>query len=291
MLSHSFIIALQILRSVSFFDSKIFEQLKDRTKKVFSLNFISYLAFCFLDDKQRFPINFYENIEKNQLLFNPFLGHLKFQIFLFSFTFYYILAFLDSSMADTQCEGPPEKKARSEIDCQQCGLVKSKYTCPKCTFRTCSLPCVKLHKEANNCDGQRKPFDVVKKFSQFNDNISVKDQEYMSTLKSAVSGGIQSTNVTVEQFRNSNTILSVDATNVSNVSSAIDDHHDVTADSFSNSVNDREEEEPIKTAFTPGSQPFNSNNNAERFLVSNAARRHIFLNSSSGLCSLFYIYF
>jgi hypothetical protein len=89
---------------------------------------------------------------------------------------------------------PPSKKERSEIDCQQCGLVKSKYTCPKCAFRTCSLPCVKLHKEANNCDGQRKPFEVVKKFSQFDDNISVKDQEYLTTLKSAVSGGIRSTN-------------------------------------------------------------------------------------------------
>ncbi|KAF8605491.1 hypothetical protein BDV93DRAFT_429573, partial [Ceratobasidium sp. AG-I] len=31
----------------------------------------------------------------------------------------------------------------------------SKYTCPRCTLKTCSLACSKSHKAQSNCSGER----------------------------------------------------------------------------------------------------------------------------------------
>uniref|UniRef100_A0AC34Q516 HIT-type domain-containing protein n=1 Tax=Panagrolaimus sp. JU765 TaxID=591449 RepID=A0AC34Q516_9BILA len=94
-------------------------------------------------------------------------------------------------------DGPPAKKAKTEINCEQCGTNKSKYTCPKCGFRTCSLPCVKLHKDSSKCDGQREKFDVVKKESQFNDETSIKDQVFLAGVtEGLVTGMKRAKNVT-----------------------------------------------------------------------------------------------
>lgn len=93
--------------------------------------------------------------------------------------------------------GPPAKKLKTEINCEQCGISKSKYTCPKCSFRTCSLPCVKLHKDSTKCDGKREKFDIVKKESQFNDEISIKDQTFLAGVtEGLVTGMKRAKNVT-----------------------------------------------------------------------------------------------
>ncbi|CAE1296601.1 unnamed protein product [Acanthosepion pharaonis] len=39
--------------------------------------------------------------------------------------------------------------------CEQCHVQPSKYTCPRCEIRTCSLGCVKSHKVDSGCDGIR----------------------------------------------------------------------------------------------------------------------------------------
>ncbi|KAK8758939.1 box C/D snoRNA protein 1 isoform X1 [Amblyomma americanum] len=44
--------------------------------------------------------------------------------------------------------------AASGRTCLQCGKP-SKYCCPKCSARSCSLPCVKRHKKIGECDGIR----------------------------------------------------------------------------------------------------------------------------------------
>lgn len=38
--------------------------------------------------------------------------------------------------------------------CEICGL-QSKYKCPRCSLRSCSLNCSKAHKEQRGCDGER----------------------------------------------------------------------------------------------------------------------------------------
>lgn len=35
----------------------------------------------------------------------------------------------------------------NEITCQNCSIHESKYKCPGCGMRTCSLPCIKQHRE------------------------------------------------------------------------------------------------------------------------------------------------
>ncbi|RVD84463.1 uncharacterized protein DFL_006212 [Arthrobotrys flagrans] len=41
--------------------------------------------------------------------------------------------------------------------CSVCVEAESKYTCPVCTARTCSLVCSKRHKLWTSCEGQQRP--------------------------------------------------------------------------------------------------------------------------------------
>ena len=45
--------------------------------------------------------------------------------------------------------------------CKVCKLNQSKYTCPGCFVRSCSLPCVKAHKQHTGVYGQ-EPADPVR---------------------------------------------------------------------------------------------------------------------------------
>jgi len=45
--------------------------------------------------------------------------------------------------------------AGSSSACQVCHEQPSKYCCPGCSCRTCSLPCSKQHKASTGCTGQR----------------------------------------------------------------------------------------------------------------------------------------
>ncbi|KAH8383869.1 hypothetical protein KR009_010932 [Drosophila setifemur] len=39
--------------------------------------------------------------------------------------------------------------------CEVCADKEARYACPKCEVKTCSLPCVQIHKKELQCDGQR----------------------------------------------------------------------------------------------------------------------------------------
>ncbi|KAF1930748.1 uncharacterized protein M421DRAFT_99360 [Didymella exigua CBS 183.55] len=47
--------------------------------------------------------------------------------------------------------------------CSVCNIHESKYKCPGCSARTCSLPCVKRHKQWAQCSGRRDPTKFMKK--------------------------------------------------------------------------------------------------------------------------------
>ncbi|KAF2706804.1 hypothetical protein K504DRAFT_470825 [Pleomassaria siparia CBS 279.74] len=47
--------------------------------------------------------------------------------------------------------------------CSICNTTKSKYQCPGCAARTCSLPCYKRHQTRALCTGKRDPTKYVKK--------------------------------------------------------------------------------------------------------------------------------
>ncbi|WWD18001.1 hypothetical protein CI109_102448 [Kwoniella shandongensis] len=48
----------------------------------------------------------------------------------------------------------------TSADCAICSQP-AKYTCPRCSFRTCSLPCSKTHKSRDSCSGVRDPAKYV----------------------------------------------------------------------------------------------------------------------------------
>lgn len=51
--------------------------------------------------------------------------------------------------------GDGKKNKKPDAMCEICGKRESKYCCPKCDKKTCSLDCVKEHKEATGCTGKR----------------------------------------------------------------------------------------------------------------------------------------
>lgn len=57
-----------------------------------------------------------------------------------------------------------------DAKCDMCGQAASRYKCPGCGKKTCSLPCVKNHKQEGSCDGIRKKseFVPVKEFGDMN---------------------------------------------------------------------------------------------------------------------------
>ncbi|KAJ9680160.1 hypothetical protein PVL29_019448 [Vitis rotundifolia] len=54
--------------------------------------------------------------------------------------------------------------------CKECKLNLSKYTCPGCSVRSCSLPCAKAYKQQTGCTGKRQRTQFVPLF-QFDDNL------------------------------------------------------------------------------------------------------------------------
>lgn len=54
-------------------------------------------------------------------------------------------------------ESSLKKKSSSQrtSTCEECRQVESVYFCPRCQIRTCSLKCVRAHKERTQCSGKR----------------------------------------------------------------------------------------------------------------------------------------
>ncbi|EFJ40802.1 hypothetical protein VOLCADRAFT_119886 [Volvox carteri f. nagariensis] len=60
--------------------------------------------------------------------------------------------------AGVDAEDEQQQQPRNEPPpplCEQCGAAPSKYRCPGCQRRSCSLECVRAHKAASGCSGQR----------------------------------------------------------------------------------------------------------------------------------------
>ncbi|KAG6575667.1 Box C/D snoRNA protein 1, partial [Cucurbita argyrosperma subsp. sororia] len=63
--------------------------------------------------------------------------------------------------------------------CEECKSNPSKYKCPACSLRSCSLNCVKAHKRHSGCTGKRKHIQLVP-LSQFNDSILLSGKKQSS---------------------------------------------------------------------------------------------------------------
>ncbi|KAK8516505.1 hypothetical protein V6N13_097795 [Hibiscus sabdariffa] len=67
-------------------------------------------------------------------------------------------------------------------DCEECKKKASKYTCPGCRLRSCSLPCVNAHKQRTGCNGKRNATSFVP-LSQFDDNLLISDYNLLEETK------------------------------------------------------------------------------------------------------------
>ncbi|PSS26449.1 Box C/D snoRNA protein [Actinidia chinensis var. chinensis] len=71
---------------------------------------------------------------------------------------------------------------KQSVLCEECKLNPSKYKCPGCSVRSCSLPCVKAHKQRTVCTGKRQQTQFVP-LSQFDDNLILSDYNMLEDVK------------------------------------------------------------------------------------------------------------
>ena len=86
---------------------------------------------------------------------------------------------------------PESKKIRKKEPpskvCSMCTDNEAKYTCPKCFARSCSLKCVKLHKEQTGCNGKRDRVVYVP-LKNMNTTHLISDMRFLEEIE-ASSGG------------------------------------------------------------------------------------------------------
>ncbi|KAL5706416.1 hypothetical protein ACHQM5_024586 [Ranunculus cassubicifolius] len=85
------------------------------------------------------------------------------------------------AVAETNSTNPNPDPCQSPL-CGECGVNPSKYKCPGCSIRSCSLPCVKSHKSRTSCTGKRPRTQFVP-LSQFDDNLLVSDYSLLEEAK------------------------------------------------------------------------------------------------------------
>ncbi|KAI3882129.1 hypothetical protein MKW92_022010 [Papaver armeniacum] len=85
-----------------------------------------------------------------------------------------------SSTANPKLKEPSSKGSM----CEECKVNPWKYKCPGCSIRSCSLPCVKSHKQRASCTGKR-PRDEIIPLSQFDDNLLIADYKFLEEAKRA----------------------------------------------------------------------------------------------------------
>ncbi|TXG70209.1 hypothetical protein EZV62_005144 [Acer yangbiense] len=73
-------------------------------------------------------------------------------------------------------------KNEEAILCEECKEKASKYKCPGCSIQTCSLPCVKSHKQRTACSGKRSLTHFVP-LSLFDENILLSDYNLLEETK------------------------------------------------------------------------------------------------------------
>ncbi|WVZ14866.1 hypothetical protein V8G54_012432 [Vigna mungo] len=90
---------------------------------------------------------------------------------------------MSSSLPQTE-EGQAaiQKLTKGPTVCEECKSNPWKYTCPGCSLHTCSLPCVKSHKDRTGCSGKRNQTLFVP-LSKFDDNILLSDYSLLEEVK------------------------------------------------------------------------------------------------------------
>ncbi|KAM0010347.1 putative Zinc finger, HIT-type [Helianthus debilis subsp. tardiflorus] len=78
---------------------------------------------------------------------------------------------------------PPQPSSPSSKHCDECKTNEFKYKCPGCSVRSCSLPCVKAHKQRTGCTGKRQQLTEFVPLSKFDDNLLLSDYNMLEDVK------------------------------------------------------------------------------------------------------------
>lgn len=76
----------------------------------------------------------------------------------------------------------------STVKCEVCQEAFGKYRCPRCKLVSCSLSCVKQHKEAKDCNGVRDRAAFVP-LKDFDDLQLLSDYRLLEDLRRVVEAG------------------------------------------------------------------------------------------------------
>ncbi|KAG1369839.1 Box C/D snoRNA protein 1 [Cocos nucifera] len=91
-------------------------------------------------------------------------------------------------MAEPEALPNANPKPKKPTLCEECGSNPWKYRCPRCSLLTCSLPCVKSHKQRNSCTGKRNRTEFVH-LSQFDDDRLISDYNFLEETKRVAESG------------------------------------------------------------------------------------------------------
>ncbi|XP_077464162.1 box C/D snoRNA protein 1 [Stigmatopora argus] len=86
------------------------------------------------------------------------------------------MIFQDSTSKDDEMKGTKRKISLSK--CGVCGFEEAKYNCPACLKHSCSLLCVKKHKEKSRCSGVRNKTAFLK-VSHFDEIALLSDYRFL----------------------------------------------------------------------------------------------------------------
>ncbi|KNA17734.1 hypothetical protein SOVF_077490 [Spinacia oleracea] len=86
------------------------------------------------------------------------------------------------AMAEELQSSDHQQKNVAKLLCEECNLKEFKYKCPACFRRTCSLPCVKSHKQLSGCTGKKTISDIIP-LSEFDDSTLLSDYNLLEDVK------------------------------------------------------------------------------------------------------------
>ncbi|KAI5078679.1 hypothetical protein GOP47_0006350 [Adiantum capillus-veneris] len=86
-------------------------------------------------------------------------------------------------MAEEAEERDGEKRAMAvgTVKCEECKKEVAKYKCPACFLRSCSLPCIRAHKERTSCSGKRDRTAFVP-MDSFDDSQLLSDYQLLEEI-------------------------------------------------------------------------------------------------------------
>lgn len=83
--------------------------------------------------------------------------------------------------SDNEEQSLLKKKRKIMPTCQICKINESKYVCPRCLYKTCSVQCVKDHKKKFNCSGLKDKYKKVNEQKDYNEKAFYRDINYLSS--------------------------------------------------------------------------------------------------------------